>query len=300
MNLFVFGLGYSAVQFIRTYRDRFAYVGGTVTARDKAAALASEGIAARVFAPDEVDDEIDADLRRCECLLVSVPPDEGSEPVLARFADAVAQAPRLSWIGYLSTIGVYGDHQGGWIDETTPPSPVSERSRERLAAETAWLDLGVRSGKAVHVFRIAGIYGPGRNALRQLAEGTAKRVVKAGQVFNRIHVDDIAAVLLASIERPRAGAIYNLADDEPAPGQDVVAFAANLAGVPPPPEVRFEDARLGPMAASFYGESKRAANRRIKDELGVRLRHPTYRDGLTALRAAGEGPTHPIGRGDSG
>jgi nucleoside-diphosphate-sugar epimerase len=187
---------------------------------------------------------------------------------------------------------VYGDHGGAWVDETTPPKPVSRRSRERLAAEEAWLDLGARTGKAVHIFRIAGIYGPGRNALRNLADGTARRIVKPGQVFNRIHADDIAAVLMASIARPRAGAIYNLADDEPAPASDVVAFAAGLAGVPPPREIPFEAAALGPMAASFYGESKRVANGRIKEDLGVRLRYPSYREGLTALRAAGEGPCH--------
>ncbi len=229
-------------------------------------------------------------MQAADALLVSIPPDEEGDPVLARFAGAIASASHLSWIGYLSTIGVYGDHGGAWIDEATPPKPVSDRSKERLAAENAWLDLGARSGKAVHIFRIAGIYGPGRNALKNLADGTAKRIVKPGQVFNRIHVADIAAVLMASIERPRAGAIYNLADDEPAPAQDVVAYAAGLAGVPPPPEVPFAEVRLGPMAASFYGESKRASNRLIKDELGVRLRYPTYREGLQALRAAGEGP----------
>ena len=289
MNLFVFGLGYSAIHFARTYRDRFSGLAGTVTSQDKADALALEGIEARVFAPEQVDPAIVDDLQAADALLVSIPPDDG-DPVLAHFAGVIASAPRLSWIGYLSTIGVYGDHGGAWIDEATPPNPVSDRSKERLAAENAWRDLGARSGKAVHIFRIAGIYGPGRNALRQLADGTARRIVKPGQVFNRIHVEDIAAVLMASIEHPRAGAVYNLADDEPAPAQDVVAYAADLAGVPPPPEVPFEEARLGPMAASFYGESKRVSNRLIKDELAVRLRHPTYREGLKALRAAGEGP----------
>jgi nucleoside-diphosphate-sugar epimerase len=160
-------------------------------------------------------------------------------------------------------------------------------------AEEAWLDLGRRSGKPVQVFRLAGIYGPGRNALRNLEEGTAKRIVKAGQVFNRIHVDDIARVLARSLERPRQGAIYNVADDEPAPPQDVVAHAAALAGVEPPPEVPFAEAELSPMAVSFYGESKRVLNRLIRSELGVSLAHPTYREGLAALRRAGEGPQSP-------
>jgi nucleoside-diphosphate-sugar epimerase len=283
VNLFAFGLGYSAVHFIQLYRQRFASVAGTVTSREKADALAQNGIAARIFSLEEADPEIKSDLDSTDVLLVSVPPDETGDPVVARFAHAVANALRLSWIVYLSTVGVYGDHKGGWVDDMTPPNPVNERSHERLAAENAWRDLGVHAGKAVHIFRIAGIYGPGRNALQQLAAGTARRIVKPGQVFNRIHVDDIAAALMASIERPHAGAIYNLADDEPAPAPDVIAYAAELMGMPPPPEIPVEEAELGPMAASFYGESKRVSNRRIRDELGVRLRHPTYRDGLKAL-----------------
>ncbi|HYI91803.1 MAG TPA: SDR family oxidoreductase [Beijerinckiaceae bacterium] len=290
MNLFAFGLGYSALHLARSHRNRFARIAGTVTSRGKAERLAAEGISALVFAPEGADPAIESEIAAADALLVSIAPDENGDPVLARFADAVAAAPRLKWIGYLSTIGVYGDRGGDWVDETTPPEPVSARSRERLAAEHAWLALGARSGRPVHVFRLAGIYGPGRNALRNLADGTAKRIVKPGQVFNRIHVDDIAAVLIASLARPRAGAIYNLADDEPAPAPDLVAYAAGLAGVPSPPEMPFAEAALGPMAASFYGESKRVANRLIKDELGVRLRHPTYREGLEALRAAGEGP----------
>ena len=289
MNLFVFGFGYSAAHFARAYRDRFARVAGTVTSEEKASVLATEGIVAHVLSPERADPAIEDDLRAADALLVSSPPDEKGDPVLARFADVIVRAPRLSWIGYLSTVGVYGDHCGGWVDETTPANPVSERSRERLATEKAWLDVGARCGKPVHIFRIAGIYGLGRNALKQLADGTARRVIKPGQVFNRIHVEDIAAVLMASLARPRAGAIYNLSDDEPAPAADVVAHAAELASVEPPPEVPFEKAGLGPMAASFYGESKRVANRRIKDEFGVRLRYPTYREGLAALRAAGEG-----------
>jgi len=290
MKLFVLGLGYSALHFIRRERARFARVAGTVTTPEKAAALEWEGIAARVFAPDTTDPQIADDLAEAEALLHSIPTDAAGDPVLARFGAAVAGAPRLRWIGYLSTVGVYGDHGGAWIDETTPPRPASPRARRRVAAEAAWLDLGARAGKAAQVFRLAGIYGPGRNPLKNLADGTAKRIVKPGQVFNRIHVDDIANVLTASIERPCPGAIYNVADDEPAPQQDVVAYAAALAGVPPPPEVPFAEAALSPMAVSFWSANRRVRNRRIKDELGVRLRYPTYREGLRALRAAGKGP----------
>jgi nucleoside-diphosphate-sugar epimerase len=251
--------------------------------------VGAEGIRALLFDGERANPEIAPALAQAECVLVSVPPDEHGDPVLRAFADDLASAPRLAWIGYLSTVGVYGDHGGAWVDETTPVSPVTERSAARVAAENAWLALGARSGKPVHIFRLAGIYGPGRNALEQLARGTARRIVKPGQVFNRIHVDDIAAVLAASIERRNGGAIYNLADDEPAPPQDVVAYAAALTGIEPLPETPFEAARLSPMAASFYGECKRVRNRRVKEELGVRLRYPSYREGLKALFDAGEG-----------
>jgi nucleoside-diphosphate-sugar epimerase len=290
LNPFVFGLGYSALHFVRRYRDRFGMIAGTATSAEKAAALRAEGIAAFVFDGEAADPQIANALARADVLLVSVPPDAGGDPVLRHFGEAAVAAHCLAWIGYLSTVGIYGDHAGGWVDEDTPARPADGRSRQRLEAENAWLALGADSGKAVQVFRLAGIYGPGRNALAQLAAGTARRIVKAGQVFNRIHVDDIAAALMASIARPSPGAVYNLADDEPATAADVVAHAARLAGVPPPPEIPFAEARLSPMAASFWAECKRVANRRIKDELGVALAYPTYREGLAALRAAGEGP----------
>jgi nucleoside-diphosphate-sugar epimerase len=290
VTLVVFGLGYSAHTFVRREGGRFDRIVGTVTSSDKAQSLAVDGIAARVFASEGRDARIADDVRDARALLVSIPPGEEGDPTLAAYGDAIASAPRLAWIGYLSTVGVYGDHAGAWIDEATPPKPASARSRRRLAAEKAWLALGARARKPVQVFRLAGIYGPGRNAFVQLAAGTAKRIVKPGQVFNRIHVDDIAGALVASLDRPRAGAVYNVTDDEPAPPQEVVAYAARLAGVAPPPEVPFEEAALSPMARSFYGETKRVSNRLIKQELGLALRYPTYREGLAALRAAGEGP----------
>jgi hypothetical protein len=290
VTLFVFGLGYTARAFVRAERGRFDRIVATVTSAAKAEALAADGIEARVFGPDGRDPRIAGDLRDARALLVSIPPGEDGDPALGAYGDEIAAAPRLAWIGYLSTVGVYGDHAGAWIDEATPPKPASARSRRRLAAEEAWLALGRRTGTSVQVFRLAGIYGPGRNPFVQLAAGTAKRIVKPGQVFNRIHVDDIAAALAASLDRPRAAAIYNVTDDEPAPPQDVVAYAAGLAGVAPPPEIPFEEAALSPMARSFYGEPKRVSNRLIKQDLGLALRYPTYREGLTALRAAGESP----------
>jgi nucleoside-diphosphate-sugar epimerase len=290
MRLFVFGLGYTGLTLVRGHHSAFTWIGGTVREPSRAEALASEGIHARLFGIEGADPAITADLARADAILVSIPPSGAGDPVLVRMATAIAAAPASCWIGYLSTVGVYGDRGGAWVDETTPPAPVSERSGERLAAEGAWLAFGRRSGRAVHLFRLAGIYGPGRNALARLADGTARRVVKPGQVFNRIHVDDIATALMASMRRPRPGAVCNLADDEPAPPQDVIAYAARLAGVEPPPEIPFGSARLGEMAVSFYAENKRISNRLLKEELGIRLRYPSYREGLEALWRAGEGP----------
>ncbi len=280
MNLFAFGLGYSALRWIG--EGRFERVRGTVTSPGKAGAFRDRGIEAFVLDDAALDPGIPAALADSDAILVSVPPEAAGDPVLPRLSEAVA-ASRASWIGYLSTIGVYGDRGGAWIDESAAPAPGSERSRRRLAAEEAWLALGARSGKAVQVFRLAGIYGPGRSAIDQLRAGTARRIVKPGQVFNRIHVADIARVLGASLERPRAGAAYNVTDDEPAPPQDVVAHAAALIGVPVPPEIPFDAGALSPMAASFYAENKRVRNALIKTELGVALAYPSYREGLAAI-----------------
>lgn len=289
MRLLVFGLGYSALHLVRAHRDWFSGVVGTVRSPDKARALSLEGIEARVLGPEGFDERILDDIAAADAALVSAPPGPEGDPVLASLGEALARAPRLAWIGYLSTVGVYGDHGGAWVDETTPTAPSSPRSRARVEAEAAWLGLGARSGRAVQVFRLSGIYGPGRNALRNLRDGTAKRLVKPGQVFNRIHADDIAGAVLASLDRPRAGAVYNVTDDEPAPPQDVVAYAAALMGVEPPPEVPFETAELSPMARSFYGENKRVSNRLVREELGMRFRYPTYREGIRGLWEAGEG-----------
>lgn len=284
MNLFVFGLGFTGRRFAERARPRFATVRATVTDPAAAERLAAEtGFGMRAFGPEADDTRIAADLADTDVLLVSAPPGEAGDPVLARYAEAIA-ASRIGWIGYLSTIGVYGDQGGAWIDETTPANPRSARSKVRLDAEAAWLALGAETGKAVQVFRLSGIYGPGRNPIVKLREGRSQRIVKAGQVFNRIHVDDIATTLLASVDRPRPGAIYNVTDDEPAAPQTVTEHAAALAGLPLPPEIDFETADLSPMARSFYGENKRVRNRLIRDELGVALAYPTYREGLAALK----------------
>ena len=228
-------------------------------------------------------------LDETDCVLVSVPPDHDGDPVLGAFGEALAGADRLQSIVYLSTVGVYGDNAGAWVDEETPARPVTDRSRARRAAEEAWTALAARSGKALAILRLAGIYGPGRNALVQVASSTARRIVKPGQVFNRIHVADIAQAIEAAFVGRHDG-IVNVADDEPTPPGEPIAFAAGLLGVPPPPEIAFAEAArtMTPMALSFYGENRRVRNDRLKRALGVALKYPTYREGLTALFAAGD------------
>jgi len=284
-RLFVFGLGFSALALARGLLAEGWRVAGTCRGAEKAAALAAEGIETFRFDGSAPLAEPRTALAGTTHLLASVPPDRAGDPVLRAHAADIAALRELRWIGYLSTTGVYGDHGGGWVDETSAVTPNTERGERRAEAERAWLALGRDGGPAVQLFRLAGIYGPGRNQLETVAAGTAKRIVKPGQVFSRIHVEDIAAVLRASIARPNPGAAYNLCDDEPADPAEVVAFAAGLLGIEPPPAVPFEQAELSPMARSFYADSKRVANRRIKEELGVSLRHPTYREGLRALLA---------------
>jgi nucleoside-diphosphate-sugar epimerase len=223
-------------------------------------------------------------LRAATHLLISAGPGEGGDPVLAEITDDIARAaPHLEWAGYLSTTGVYGDHRGGWVDENTPLAPTTQRGRLRQEAEAAWQAI---PGLPLHIFRLAGIYGPGRGPFAKLRAGRARRIIKPDQVFSRIHVEDIAQVLAASMRAPHPGAIYNLCDDDPAPPQDVIGYAAELLGLPLPEAVAFEDAEMSEMARSFYAESKRVRNDRIKDELGVRMRYPSYRKGLDAMAKA--------------
>lgn len=292
MNLFVLGLGYSSLHYARTRRDAFSRIAGTVRSPAKRDALAQEGFETYVFGPDETQAGLAEALARADRLLVSIPPGASGDPVLeSPLRDIIRDAPTLASIVYLSTIGVYGDHGGAWIDEHAAPAPGNARSVLRLAAEQGWRDLAAHKGVAAHVLRLAGIYGPGQNALVNLRRGTAKRIVKRGQVFNRIHVEDIARAIDAAFahQDPRANAVWNVSDDEPAPPQDVVAYAAQLMGVTPPPEVDFDTADLSPMARSFYSECKRVANAAMKSQLGVTLAYPTYREALQALWRAGEG-----------
>jgi nucleoside-diphosphate-sugar epimerase len=294
-SLFCFGLGYSARHAIATCDEHLDGVAGTVRGAEAAQEISRNGIAGRsvrAFAFDgvtAVPDLVDA-LAGIDWLLVSVPPDEGGDPVLRHYGEALARATRLSTIVYLSTIGVYGDQDGAWVDETAEPQPGSARSRARLAAEQAWAALAARRNTPLAILRLAGIYGPGRNALVQVAGGSARRIAKPGQVFNRIHVADIAQAVAAAFVRHAAG-IFNVADDEPGAPGDPVAFAAGLLGRAPPAEVPFDEAArtMSPMALSFYGESKRVRNETMKRALGVRLAYPTYREGLRALLADGEG-----------
>lgn len=223
---------------------------------------------------------IDTALAEVTHLLSSIAPDDSGDPVIAAFGPAI-EAARLTWVGYLSTTGVYGDHRGGWVDETTPLTPSTRRGQMRVAAEAAWQALDL----PLHIFRLAGIYGPGRGPFEKVRDGTARRIIKPGQVFSRIHVDDIALVLQASIRQPRPGAIYNVCDDEPAPPEDVIGHAARLLGLPEPEAVPYADAAMTEMARSFYAESKRVRNDRIKSELGVALRYADYRSGLEAVLA---------------
>jgi|SoiMethySBSTD1v2_1073268.scaffolds.fasta_scaffold197790_2 nucleoside-diphosphate-sugar epimerase len=287
-NLFCFGLGYSASFYITEFGARFDRIAGTVRTREKAAAIAAAGIGGHKVEAFVFDGaaapEVSAAVMDASAVLISVPPRESGDPVLAHFADTLRAAPYLRTIVYLSTVGVYGDHAGAWVDEETPATPVSPRSRERLEAEQAWTALGARAGKAVAILRLSGIYGPGQNALVQVRRGSAKRIDRPGQVFNRIHVSDIAQAIDAAFARGADG-IFNVTDDEPTPQGVPIVLAAELLGVPPPPEVPFAEAAraMTAMALSFYGESKRVRNARLKHELGVALRYPTYREGLRAL-----------------
>ncbi|MDP3960600.1 MAG: SDR family oxidoreductase [Pseudorhodobacter sp.] len=276
-TLLSLGHGYSAQALARRLIPQGWRVIGTTRSAARAEALRGEGVEPLLWPGSALGPA----LRDASHLLSSIAPAAVGDPVLAALGGQIASAD-LAWVGYLSTTGVYGNHGGGWVDEDTTLTPGTERGRWRVQAERGWQALAV----PLHIFRLAGIYGPGRGPFAKLRDGSARCILKPGQVFSRIHVEDIAQVLEASIARPQPGAIYNVCDDDPAPPEDVIGYAAELLGLPPPPAVAYADADLSPMARSFYAESKKVSNARIKRELGIRLMHPDYRAGLAALLAS--------------
>jgi nucleoside-diphosphate-sugar epimerase len=304
-TLLCLGFGYSAQHYAAHHGGRFTRTVGTTRSAENAAELSTQTFGGRsaeviVFDGETAEPALVDAVAQASVLLVSISPADGVDPTLALLRDAIAAAPRLASIVYLSTIAVYGNHDGSWIDEDTPLTPALTRAEDRIDAERAWQALGAARGVPVAVIRIAGIYGPGQNALETVKSGRARRIVKPGQVFNRIHVGDLADIVDAAVSLALtrgAGGVFNAADDEPTAPGDPIAFAAGLLGVAPPPEIPFEEASktMSPFAVSFYGESKRVRNARIKSVLGVTLRYPTYREGLRALTGRAEATTESEG-----
>ena len=278
-TLLSFGHGYSARALSRLLMPQGWRIIGTTRSADKAKTLSAEGVEPLIWPGSDMTEP----LAQATHLLSSIAPDADGDPVLNALGDQIGKAAPFDWTGYLSTTGVYGDHQGGWVDETTPLTPTTKRGQYRVAAEAAWQVLAEKQSLNLHIFRLAGIYGPGRGPFAKVRGGTARRIVKPGQVFSRIHVKDIAQILAASIARPNPGAIYNLCDDDPAPPQDVIEHAAKLLNLPVPPAEDWDTAEMTQMARSFYAESKKVRNDKIKTDLGITLHYPDYRSGLQAL-----------------
>jgi len=278
-TLLSFGHGYCASALAQILVPQDWRVIGTTRNEDKAARMMAQGVEPRTWPGADM---IPA-LNSATHLLISAAPDDAGDPVLAALHDEIAaRAGQFEWVGYLSTTGVYGDHNGDWVDENTPLTPATKRGIARVQAETAWAAI---PDLPLHIFRLAGIYGPGRGPFAKVRAGTARRIIKQGQVFSRTHVADIARILAASINAPDAGAAYNVCDNDPAPPEDVIGYAAELLGLPLPPAEDFETAEMTPMARSFYAESKKVRNDRIKNALGVELLYPDYKSGLKALLA---------------
>ena len=279
-HLLCFGFGFSAQAFAARLDKREWKISATSRDPEGIAGINAQGFHGFLF---DSKLQIAPDVTH---LLNSAPPDENGDPILRLFQEQLQRlSKQLKWVGYLSTTGAYGDRGGDWVDEDSPLEPNTARGHRRLDAERSWLKLCSEHGLPVHVFRLAGIYGPGRNQLLTVLNGSAKRIIKPGQIFSRIHVDDIAGVLAASIAKPNPGRAYNVCDDEPCPPQEVVEYAANLLGLPIPPEIPFEQAELSPMAKSFYADSKKVSNKRMKNELGYQLLYPNYREGLSVLKS---------------
>jgi nucleoside-diphosphate-sugar epimerase len=285
MGVFFFGMGYSSLATARAIHknvDPDIPVSGTTRTLDTAEELADTAYRMHLFDGQSPGRTLGEDLKRATHVILSIPPDERGDPALNLHRETLDAAPDLKWIGYFSTVGVYGDFGGEWIDETAPTRPVNARSKMRVEVENQWRAYADTRGVPLMILRLAGIYGPGRSAFDKLRDGTARRIVKPGQVFNRIHVDDIGRVTQLGAMRTLAGT-YNLADDEPAPPQDLVTYAAGLMGVPAPAETSFAAAQMTEMARSFYSDNKRVSNRAIKAALGIDLIYPTYRHGLDAI-----------------
>lgn len=284
MNAFFFGLGFSsraALAHLRT-GSQTVNISGSVRTQNKADLLTDEGVDAHVFDGTAPGATLGPSLHKASHMIFSIAPGEAGDPALLHHRADLDAAPELEWLCYYSTVGVYGDFGGNWIDESAPLVPRNERSDRRVLAEQAWRDYARQRGVKLAILRLAGIYGPGRSTFDKLADGTARRVVKPGQVFNRIHVEDIGRVT-ALAAAARLEGTFNLADDEPAPPQDLVTYAAGLMGVEPPPEVPYEQAEFTPMQRSFYADNKRVSNAAIKKALAIELLYPTYRDGLAAI-----------------
>ncbi|MFQ5564369.1 MAG: SDR family NAD(P)-dependent oxidoreductase [Parvularculaceae bacterium] len=283
-RLFCFGYGYTARALARRLAADGWLIAATARSAGKAAMIAEDGAEPVLWTIGQIPANA---LDDAAAALISAPPNDDGCPIFHACSDALAaRADKIGWIGYLSTNGVYGDHGGAWIDETADLKAISARARRRVKAEAEWTGFAVERTLPLVIFRLPGIYGPGRSALDAVRAGRARRIIKEGQVFNRMHVDDIAAALKASIQNPHADALFNLSDDEPTPPQDVIEYACTLLGVAPPPLVPLEDADLSDMARSFYADNKRVRNDRMKEKLGVTLQYPTYREGLDAIFAA--------------
>jgi nucleoside-diphosphate-sugar epimerase len=287
VRVFFFGLGYCARRLVQ--REPWIEASGTARTAEAVSALRRAGVEAYQFDGAEAEPGLEQALEKAEAVVVSIPPRDGAGAALDRFGGAVAAAPALRRIVYYSTIGVYGDHSGAWVDETSATRTRTARGLARIEDEARWTAVARARGAEADILRLAGIYGRGRNALVNLRRGEARRIIKPGQVFNRAHVDDIAQISSLALTRDLKGQIWNVADDEPAPPQDVVAFAAGLLGLAPPAEEPFDGARLSPMAQEFYADNKRVSIAKAKAELGFAPAYPTYREGLRALAVAGEG-----------
>ncbi|WP_420548522.1 SDR family oxidoreductase [Curvivirga sp.] len=283
-HLFVFGLGYSATFLARKLLAKGWKVSGTVRHPEEALELKELGITLYAFDGETALDGFDNILQSVTHVMSSVPPKgEEVDIVLKWHFDDLAAATHLDWVGYLSTTGVYGDRDGGWVDEESEQLPTGPRGQKRVDGEAAWFKLWLDHQIPTHTYRLAGIYGPGRNALETVKQGRGRRINKPGQVFSRIHIEDIAQILEASMVKPNGGQAYNACDDNPAPPEEVIAYACDLLGVDKPDLIDFETADLSPMARSFYRDNKRVSNQRIKEELGVKLLWPDYRDALKAM-----------------